>query len=230
VAIISLGARIWTASRNRCPGVVFSVLQQYSLERDNSGDCELIVEICRWSKSPIGLLTVVLCIIACTILYIGQRGAGLSAEQLGRAFHARVDSRTSGFWRWATTCYSANWARRRSRSVCSSADESMPFAIAAVVDPRLYRQRLSRSSSAPSIQIQLTPEQLAALTTIAGAVAAFAGSYFATNSPVVQDVEQSQAAVPVKLPDSATVRPAEQPVAAVPTGVVETPAPKVVSG
>src|SRR5687767_14818937 len=36
-------------------------------------------------------------------------------------------------------------------------------------------------------QIQLTPEQLAALTTIFGAVAAFAGSYFATNSPVVQD-------------------------------------------
>ena len=79
-------------------------------------------------------------------------------------------------------------------------------------------------------QIHLTPEQLAALTMIAGAVAAFAGSYFATNSPVVQDVEQSQAAIPVRLPDSATVRPPEQPAAAVPTGVVETPAPKVVTG
>jgi hypothetical protein len=79
-------------------------------------------------------------------------------------------------------------------------------------------------------QIQLTPEQLSALTMISGAVAAFAGSYFATNSPVVQDVEQALAAVLVRLPDSANVRPAEQPVAAVPTGVVETPGPKVVTG
>jgi hypothetical protein len=79
-------------------------------------------------------------------------------------------------------------------------------------------------------QIQLTPEQLAALTTIFGAVAAFAGSYFATNSPVVQDVEQAEAAVPVRLSDSANVRPAEQPVATVPTGVVETTGPKVVPG
>jgi hypothetical protein len=79
-------------------------------------------------------------------------------------------------------------------------------------------------------QIQLTPEQLAALTTIFGAVAAFAGSYFATNSPVVQDLEQAEAAVPVRLPDSANVRPAEQPVATVPTGVVETPGPRAVPG
>ena len=120
------------------PGVVFRVLQQYSLERGNAGNRQVIVGICRWSKSPNRPAQ---CRPShyrgyhfCTS---GQHGARVSAEQLARVFRAQVDrtsagwatSRTSGFWRWAITCSSANRTRRRSRSVCSSADKSTPFAI-----------------------------------------------------------------------------------------------------